>query len=196
MSDSLHEDCVETLQTNGATRRDSWTRGVWEHYGGLCSNCGSNHYVAVRMMVPEAAGGQFVLTNGTTICRTCEVAQAAVRKAGETGATPRRPICVWISRRLYDSLQTSLKTRNGFNSMAGLTRAMMKLVVEHPERFADLDNYQDRGSDLKINLWVDADDYDRFKGVLTDRNLSVTDGVKGLLLMYTTEGASHLSGGR
>jgi hypothetical protein len=66
---------------------------------------------------------------------------------------------------------------------------MMGLVVESPGRFSDLHNYQDRGSDLKVNLWVDAEDYDQFKGVLADRNLTVTDGIKGLMLLYTTEGA-------
>jgi len=183
------ESAVEVLQSGAKSRQDAWIRAVWEHYGGKCGNCGCAENVTVRMHVPEAAGGQFVLTNGYLICRTCEVANAAVRKAEETGKTPKRPICVWISRKLYDSVQTSLSTRNGFSSMAGLTRYMMKLVVEDPARFSDLENYQDRGSDLKINLWVDAADYDRFKGVLSDRNLTVTDGIKGLMLLYTTESA-------
>lgn len=185
----LPDNCVEFLQSSEKSKPDAWFRAVWEHYGGKCGNCGTDQNVAVRMVVPVAAGGLWVLTNGVTICRTCEVAQTAVRKAEETGVTPKRPICVWISRKLYDSLQSSLSKKNGFNSMAGLTRYMMKLVVEHPARFSDLDNYQDRGSDLKVNLWVDAADYERFKGVLADRNLTVTDGIKGLMLLYTTEGA-------
>lgn len=185
----LPDDCVECLQSNESTRRDAWVHAVWEHYGGKCANCGADHNVVVRMVVPEAAGGQLVLTNGTTLCRTCEVAQNAVWKAEQTGSTPKRPICVWISRKLYESLQATLSTKNGFNSMAGLIRYMMGLVVESPDRFSDLQNYQNRGSDLKVNLWVDAEAYDRFKGVLADRNLTVTDGIKGLMLLYTTEGA-------
>jgi len=141
------------------------------------------------MHVPEAAGGQHVLSNGYLICRTCEVAKTAVAKAEEHGTTPKRPICVWISRKLYDNRQQTLQTRIGFSSMAGLSRCMMKLLVEDPDRFSDLANYQDRGSDLKINLWVDASDYDRFKTVLSDKNLTVTDGIKALMLLYTTEGA-------
>jgi hypothetical protein len=186
---TLPEDCVEFLKTNEMSRHDAWVHAVWEHYGGKCANCGSDQNVAVRMVVPELAGGQLVLTNGVTVCRTCEVAQTAVRKAEQSGVTPKRPICVWVSRKLYDSLQDTLNTKNGFNSMASLIRYMMGLVVEAPGRFSDLSNYQDRGSDLKVNLWVDAEDYDQFKGVLADRNLTVTDGIKGLMLLYTTEGA-------
>jgi hypothetical protein len=185
----INEDVVEFLQASDKSKEDAWFRAVWEHYGGKCGNCGSDQNIAVRMIVPEAAGGKAVLTNGHVICRTCEVAQTAVRKAEEHGIIPKRPICVWVSRKLYDTIQEALQSKNGFNSMAGLTRYMMKLLVEHPERFSDLENYQDRGSDLKINLWVDAEDYDRFKSVLSDRNLTVTDGIKGLMLLYTTESA-------
>jgi hypothetical protein len=169
--------------------KDAWIDAVWEFHHGKCSNCGQAEHVSVRMIVPEEAGGKLVLSNGIVLCRTCDVAKTAVEKAQASGKTPRRPVNVWVSKGLYEQVHTALKTKNGFRSMGSLVRHMMGMMAETPERFDDLSQWQDQGSDVKVNLWVDQKDYDVFKTVLSDKNLTVTEGVKGLLLMYTDEAA-------
>lgn len=177
---------IEIL-TKPENPKDSWVRAVWEEFNGKCVNCGTDERVSVRMIVPEDAGGKLVVSNGTILCRTCEVAKTAVEKAEAAGKTPRRPVNVWVSQNLYNQVQTSLKTKNGFRSMGSLVRHMMRIMVETPDRFEDLSQYQDQGSDVKINLWLDQVAYDTFKIAMSDKNLTVTEGVKGLLLMYLVE---------
>jgi hypothetical protein len=184
----IPEKYIELIKSAEDDPKQQWIRAVWDRSGGICSNCGSDSHLSVRMIVPEEAGGKLVVSNGMIICRTCEVAKAAVEKAKETGDIPRRPVNVWISRKLYTSLQDSLKSRNGFRSMGPLARYMIGLLVDNPDRFSDLDQYQDRGSDVKINLWLEQEAYESFKQLLNDRNMTVTDGIKGLMLMYTEEG--------
>ena len=180
---------VEFIKATKEDERTQWIDAVWKNFRGKCAGCGSDNNVAVKMIVPEEAGGKLVVENGTIICRTCEVARSAVEKAREAGETPRRPVNVWVSRKLYDSIHEALDTKNGFTSMGSMARYMMGLLVETPSRFEDLQNWQDRGSEVKINLWLDQSAYESFKEVVADRNMTVTDGIKGLMLMYTEEGA-------
>lgn len=171
---------------------DRWIREVWDAHGGRCAGCGSDDHLKEQLVVPEDAGGRRVLANSTLLCRCCEMARAAAAKARRAGGDVQVPINVWISRPLYDSLRSALRDRGGFSSMGGLVRFMMGLLVEDPERFEDLANYQDRSSEVKINLWVDEALYARFKAVLADRGMTVTDGVKGLVLLYVSEGTPSI----
>lgn len=163
-----------------------WRNAVLDKYRDKCSGCGSDMNIAVHMIVPEVAGGKYEVDNGVVLCRTCEMARAAVEQ-GKDRKNKRRPANVWISRRLYARMQTSLHGSKGFRSMGSLVRFMMDSLVADPSRFQDLKNYQDSGSDVKINIWVNIAAYDKFKEIVSNNGLTVTDAIKGLILMYETE---------
>lgn len=168
-------------------KRKIWRGLVWEAHRGLCAGCGGPENVVVLMIVPEEAGGKLALENGTTICRVCQVAAKAVERASESGSSNRRPINIWVGKELYERVNKSLASGQGFRSMGSLVRFMMRLVAAEPSRFADLGLYQDHGTDVKINLWVERPVYDEFKSVLGTLDMTVTDAIKGLLLVYVSD---------
>ena len=147
----------------------------------VCSNCGSNHKVRARMIVPLEAGGKFSFDNGTTLCRACEMASSVVSRS-PTGAA-QRPVNFWVSRRMYDKV----KLLNGFNSTGSLVRFLMSKFVLHDDQFDDLNLWQEDGSDMKINVWVDRKIYAEFKTLVNDRGMTVTDSFKALIRMYEEE---------
>ena len=147
----------------------------------VCSNCGSDHKVRARMIVPLEAGGKFSFDNGTTLCRACEMASSVVSRS-PTGAA-QRPVNFWVSRRMYDKV----KLLNGFNSTGSLVRFLMSKFVLHDDQFDDLNLWQEDGSDMKINVWVDRKIYAEFKTLVNDRGMTVTDSFKALIRMYEEE---------
>jgi hypothetical protein len=186
---NLLDTSIATLLLREPTHEDKiriWRNGVWDTHKGCCAGCGGDEHVVVLMTVPLEAGGKLVPENGTTVCRVCQVAAKAIEKAAE-GKPNRRPINIWVSKDLYARLNTSLDSGLGFRSMGSLVRFMMGLVVSDPLRFGDLGLYQDPGTDVKINLWVERPVYDSFKSVLADMDMTVTGAIKGLLLMYVSE---------
>jgi hypothetical protein len=110
----------------------------------------------------------------------------ASESAPQSGAA-LRPINFWVSDKLYKSLQSN--ARGGFHSMAALVRYMMAKYVSDADRFDDLQQYQDEGSDVKVNVWVETDRYANFKQLVDSRGLTVTDAIKALIRMYEAESA-------
>lgn len=183
----LEGDPIEVLRKpTPAEIKSQWILEVFERYNNKCSNCGAEYSLHARMIVPEEAGGKYVVENGVVLCRVCEMAASASLHA-KTKGRERRPINVWISRALHGKLQNALTERNGFSSMGSLVRSLMQMMVEEQGQFDDLSNYQDQGSDVKINVWVDTEVYDDFKKIVGDQNLTVTDAIKGLIMMYEGE---------
>jgi hypothetical protein len=172
---------IESMRGRPGGQAD-WRREVLAANRNRCSNCGGVDRLAVLMVVPEDAGGKFLLSNGVVLCRTCEMAADTVR--GRKPEESRRPLNFWVSRKLYDSIQLHLTKQEGFNSMGGLVRYLISKFVNDEPRFDDLEQYQDSGTDVKINVWVDMDGYGRFKALLDKRGTTVTDAIKGLIRMY------------
>lgn len=162
-------------------KRAFWEIKILDRASGKCGNCGSTHRVKVKMIVPVEAGGQFALENGTTICRSCEIATDVVGQS--TPGRAERPVNFWVSRRLFDKT----KAMNGFSSKGALVRFLMNKFVSVPDRFDDLHLWQEDGTDVKINVWVDRKIYDTFKDLVNARGLTVTDALKALLRMYEEE---------
>jgi hypothetical protein len=133
------------------------------------------------MVVPLEAGGQLTASNGYVLCRACEMARDAAKKSP---TATRRPINFWVSRKLADVLERLTQPGQRFRSMGELIRYLISLYVCNESRFDDLSNYQDRGSEVKVNAWVEYDSYEVFKAMLDKRGLTVTDALKGLVLMY------------
>jgi hypothetical protein len=163
----------------------SFDQMVREKFKNCCGNCGGAHKLAVKMVVPEEAGGQEVASNGILICRACEMATEAASR-GE--ASERRPVNFWVSRRLHDRMLNGMRAHLGFKSMGALVRYLMSLYGADPTRFDDLDRYQDSSpGEVKINVWVPYDQYELFKVKVNGRGLSVTDAVKSMILLFDAE---------
>lgn len=163
-----------------------WEQTVRERAKDRCDNCGGEDRTSAHMVVPAEAGGRRVPSNGILLCRPCEMAAGAVDKKTKSGE--RRILNFWVSRKLYDSLQTGMETRKGFSSVSALIRFLMSMYVSNEQRFDDLERYQDTGADVKINVWVDFSQYSSFKTLVDKNGLTVTDALKSLIMLYEQDG--------
>lgn len=171
----------------------SFEQIVWQKHKNICGNCGGQHKLRVKMIVPEEAGGQKIESNGVLICRACELALDSAARLSDSAAQ-RRPVNFWVSRRLYDRMMTMIdrkdettgeRVRGDHRSMGALVRYLMMTYVKDPNRFDDLGSYQDSASgDVKINVWIPTDHYETFKKCVNDRGNTVTDAVKSLVQLY------------
>jgi hypothetical protein len=166
--------------------RRKWEKEVLHQHQNHCANCGGTDRLKVHMVVPLEAGGKLELPNGTVLCRTCEMAKDAVER--EARGSERRPVNFWVSRKLYTRIDEALRTRNGFVSVGSLVRYLMMKYVTDPERFDDIERYQDFGAaEVKLNVWVDADTYETFRELLSQQRMTVTDALKALIQLYDEE---------
>jgi hypothetical protein len=133
------------------------------------------------MVVPPEAGGLKVESNGILLCRACEMAaDAASRVPGSEGAK-RWPLNFLVSRSLYERMERLRERR--YRSFGSLVRYLMSSFVLDCSRFDDVCQYQDGGSDTKVNVWVPKQLYDTFRTLVTAQGMTVTDALKGLILM-------------
>lgn len=161
-----------------------WERAVWANSKDRCANCGGSDRLQIHMAVPLEAGGQYVVSNGFLLCRVCELAALA---AANTQKAFSRPLNFWVSRELYTNLTSGIKRHKGFNSMGALVRHLMRMYVQNEGRFEDLTSYQDVGTDVKINVWVDPTEYESFKTLVQSMGSTVTDTIKSLIRMYVLD---------
>lgn len=161
-----------------------WSQTVYDAAHGKCANCGSEHKTKPRLIVPEEAGGKLLLANSVLLCRACEMASSVVpRKIGEAG---RRLVNIWVSDRLYKRL-SERRDVGHTSSMGALVRYLMGRYVDDVSRFDDLASYQDAGSDVRLNIWVDSDLYATFKTLVDAQGLTVTSALKALFCMFEAE---------
>lgn len=184
-------DDRERIGPDEALTVGAWEKKVWELHRDCCSNCGGTDRLRARMVVPESAGGLLVESNGVLLCRPCEMASDTISQ--RSSDSNRRLINFWISRSLYDKLQVARKSKVGFASMGSLIRYLMSKYVADEPRFDDLGQYQDSGSDVKVNVHVDRDIYLVFRRLVGIRGITVTDAVKSLILMYESEAEPFVS---
>jgi hypothetical protein len=184
----MMDDGMEILKATPEDRQESWATRVIEACGGRCANCGSDHRLKVRMIVPEESGGKKTVSNGTLLCRTCELAREISLKVPQPASGERtRPINFFVSQDLHAKLQNGLATKYGFRSVSALVRFLMSKYVTDPSDFDDLEMFQDSGSEVKVNVWVGRDIYASFKAITDRDGTTVTDTLKGLIRMYETE---------
>lgn len=177
---------TETVCGDKKDEKLHWEQLVREAAKDRCSNCGGVDRPRVRLIVPQEAGGQLVPTNGVLLCRPCEMAAESLA-GGKRREQDRRILNFWVSRKLYDRIQKGVVTRSGFNSVSSLVRYLMSKYITDEPRFDDLEQYQDSGADVKINVWVDIEPYATFKSLVDKRGMTVTDAVKSLVLMYESQ---------
>ena len=179
------ENVENKLEVVVGDEHRAWVAAVLEAAHDLCGNCGGDDRVRVRMVVPEEAGGKLVLGNGIALCRACDLTLDLTTRYTEP-VQRKRPVNFWVSSALYKRLHDGSE-KTSFKSMAGLIRFLMTKYVTDPSRFDDLAQYQETGTDVKVNVWVEDGIYARFKE-LADRNgFTVTSALKGLIGMFEAE---------
>ena len=173
--------------------RKLWEKAIRKNYRELCSNCGFNENLRVRMIVPTAAGGVLSLSNGVLLCRACDLA----RKVTELNSLPptgKWPVNFWVSRALHDRIvhQTSAGAPSVFQSISALLRFLMSTFVDDCDFFDDLERYQDTGNEVKVNVWVERSLYEVFQAKAKARGWTVTDTLRALIRLYDIEAGSLL----
>jgi hypothetical protein len=163
--------------------KQHWNQLVREAAKDRCGNCGGDDRTRTRMIIPVEAGGRYVVSNGILLCRPCELTLDAMEQ-GKRREQDRRILNFWVSRKLYDRIQRIIEARNGFNSVSALVRYSMSKYIVDEARFDDLEQHQDSGTDVKINVWVDIGTYSTYKRLVDKRGMTVTDSVKSLLLIH------------
>lgn len=159
-----------------------WKDGVLERDEKACVNCGSRSKVAACFIIPPEVGGHLRIGNGVTICRECRL------KAESARVLPQRidnktPVNFLMSTLLHQTVHKYVHNGSRFGTVSALMRTMISSFITQPELYEDLQSWQDAGSDVKVNGWVDGAQYEVFKTMCRDRNLSYTDALKGLLLV-------------
>ena len=164
--------------------RRLWSLTVFDAAHGRCANCGGEHKLKPRLIVPEEAGGKLLLANSVLLCRACELASSVSPK--KLAEQERRLVNIWVSDRLYKKLQDRRDVGHT-SSMGALVRYMMGRYVAEQGRFDDLASYQDAGSDVRLNIWVESNLYATFKTLVDGQGLTVTSALKALFCMYEAE---------
>jgi hypothetical protein len=168
-----------------------WKAKVLERDGGACVNCELKERVAACFVIPPEAGGKLRVSNGVTICRNCRIAADGARVLPQR-IDNKTPINFLMSTRLHQTVTAYAADGSRFGSLSALLRAMISSFIIQPELYEDLQNWQDAGSDVKVNGWVDGAQYEVFKNMCHDRGMSYTDALKALLLV-AVEGYSSSS---
>ena len=179
---------------NRAAEVAEWKKKVLERDQGACCNCGSKLQVAACFIVPPEARGNVKVSNGVTLCRECRIAAESARVLPQR-IDNKTPINFLISKKLHESVDAYVHNGSNFGSVSALVRRMISSFITETELYEDMAQWQDDGSEVKINGWVDGRIYDVFKRMCQDRGLSYTDALKSLLLMavdgYEKSDARH-----
>lgn len=173
------EESLENKRNNDILQ---WKKQVLERDASTCINCGQTHKVAACFIIPPEAGGRLVVSNGATICRDCRISAEGARVL-PVRIEQKTPINFFISKNLHSNIENALEKTEKFGSLSSLVRRMISSFITEPELYEDLSLWQDDGSDVKINGWVDGNQYEVFKRMCQEKNISYTDAMKALLLM-------------
>lgn len=147
-----------------------------------CVNCTSPSKLAACFIVPPEVGGHIRVSNGVTVCRECRL------RADSARVLPHRidnktPVNFLMSQSLHQVVHKYVHNGSRFGTVSALMRTMISSFITQPELYEDLQNWQDDGSAVKVNGWVDGAQYEVFKSMCRDRGLSYTDALKALLLV-------------
>lgn len=163
-----------------------WENQTLRRFRHCCANCGGSDHVAAKFIVPLEVGGQMTESNTTALCRACDMAAEWTRLPEDKAG--RRCVTVWLSESMYRLIQNRIELGDArFSSMSSLVRFLIDRFVESPDRFDDLELYQDEGSDVKVNLWISVSMFEAFRATMLELGMTITDGIKALVKMYEVE---------
>ena len=165
-----------------------WKREVLARDNNTCVNCDRARHTAACFIVPPEVGGRIRPSNGVTVCRDCRILAEGSRVLPQR-IDNKTAINFLISPMLHKSVE-EYAGKSNFGNISSLVRHMISAFITSPELFDDISLYQDDGSSIKINGWVDGNSYDVFKRMCGERNISFTDCFKALLMMAVDSGVS------
>lgn len=168
---------------------NEWKARVLERDGGKCINCTSSSRVAACFVIPPEVGGKLRVANGATICRECRISAEGARVL-PSRIENKTPINFLVSERLHKTVDAFAHNGSNFGSISALVRRMISSFIAEPELYEDIERWQDAGSDVKVNGWVDGHQYEVFKAICQERGMSYTDCLKALL-MVAVDGYVH-----
>lgn len=158
-----------------------WSQSVLEAHQNSCGNCGTKMLLSVHPVVPFERGGKYEVSNGVVLCRSCLFAS----QVADATQQSRYPTTVWVSRDVYDRLERVLLRDDAtFRHFAPLARFLVESYVRTPSAYEDLEHYQSVGSDVKLNLWLDAEYYKAFREQITERGTTVVAALTALFLIF------------
>jgi len=161
---------------------EEWKTKVLERDGHACVNCSGTEKVAACFVIPVEVGGNVRPSNGVTVCRECRIAAESSRILPQR-IDNKTPINFLISDSLHKTVNKYVHNGSKFGSVSALMRSMISSFITQPELYEDLQSWQDDGSDVKVNGWVDGLQYQIFKGMCRNKGISYTDALKALLLV-------------
>lgn len=164
-----------------------WKKQVLERDAHTCVNCERTSHIAACFIIPPEAGGRLRTQNGVTICRECRMAAESSRVLPQR-IDNKTPINFLISKNLHAAVDNHVHNNSTYGSVSALVRHMIASFITMPELYEDLQQWQDEGSDVKVNGWVDGAQYETFKRMCQERGISYTDAFKGLLLVAIENG--------
>ena len=159
-----------------------WKEKILERDGSKCVNCEKKTRIAVCFIVPPEAGGHLRTANGVVICRDCRISSESARVL-PARIENKAPINFFVSRNLHTHVDGFVHDGSKFGSVSALVRKMIHSFITEQDLYEDLAQWQDRGSEVRINGWVDGSQYEAFKAICSERGMSYTDALKGLLLV-------------
>lgn len=161
---------------------DEWKEAVLARDQNRCVSCLGGGKVVVCYIVPPEAGGKPRVSNGATVCRDCRIAAEGTRVLPQK-IDNKTPINFLISSKLHETVDKFVHNGSNFGSISALVRRMISSFITDPGLYEDIKQWQDEGSDVKVNGWVDGNQYGLFKMMCKERGLSYTDALKSLLLV-------------
>lgn len=175
---TLIDNAVDSAEE--ARKLIAWKKAVLARDANSCVNCLRKTNIAVSYVIPPEAGGELRVSNGVSICRQCRVAAESV-KTPASKIDNKTPLNFLISRKLYNQVKDYCDDKS--ISISALIRQMISLFIKYPEQFEDLELFQDPGSEIKVNAWCDGDEFSTMKKMCQDKNVTLTNTLKSLLLM-------------
>ena len=169
------------------TQLAEWKKAVLDRDGNTCVNCERASHVAASFIIPPEAGGRIRPQNGVSLCRECRISAEGNRVLPQR-IDNKTPINFLVSKYLHESVERFVHEQSNFGNLSALIRHMISVFITSPEQFDDLDLWQDDGSDIKVNGWVDGIQYEFFKKLCYERGISFTNAFKSLLLVAINDG--------
>ncbi len=176
-----------------AAKLAEWRRLMLDHVGHECGSCQRKSHIWPSLLVPIECGGRYLVTNGYVLCRDCRVV-IDQHKGNPAKIHDKVPINFLISRTLHEQAEEFVRRPGGVGTLSLLIRNMISMFVDEPNEFEDIQLFQSEGAHVKVNIWCDAQSYDRFRLACMDRGLSFTEVFKALILMAITKNYTNLSG--
>jgi len=186
MSSDLHDEPTESLQIEVPPPEVSWETQVYLRFKNKCGSCGSTERLVVRLLTPEAVGGQKVESNGIVLCRTCDLGTKMLPKPGASSFP--HPMNFYVSNHLHYVIQQHAPRYGG---TGGFLRQLIDVYLTSPEQYADLEQYQDSTVDVKLNFHLPSSQFEEFKSKTKLQGMTMTDALRGLILLYH---ATNLTG--